>query len=136
MTLPTCMNFGASMVTIYTDHCPLKYIQTMQNKNRKFCRWALELQQFSFNIQHRAGKYNILPDLLSRPSTTMSTLRGCATELCSRIYVQIRTGRCYVTRHCVSSRRFPLQSFMTLPTCMNSLYGGGMLRCSRIVLLL
>src|SRR6218665_2395318 len=26
--------FGASMVTIFTDHCPLKYIQTMQNKNK------------------------------------------------------------------------------------------------------
>src|SRR6218665_2912872 len=64
---------GASMVTIYTDHCPLKYIQTMQNKNQKLCRWALELQQFSFDVQHRAGKDNLLPHLLSRPSMTSST---------------------------------------------------------------
>ena len=65
--------FGASIVTIYTDHCPLKYIQTMQNKNQKLCRWAFEMQQFSFNVQHRAGKDNLLPDMLSRPSMTIST---------------------------------------------------------------
>src|SRR6218665_2212698 len=65
--------FLSSMVTIYTHHCPLKYIQTMQNKNQKLRRWALELQQFSFDVQHRAGKDNLLPDLLSRPSTTSST---------------------------------------------------------------
>jgi transposase InsO family protein len=61
--------FGAQMVTVYTDHSPLQYLQTMRNHNAKLTRWWIELQQYSITIHHRAGKDNILPDLLSRPST-------------------------------------------------------------------
>jgi hypothetical protein len=61
--------FGAQMVTVYTDHSPLQYLQTMRNHNAKLTRWWIELQQFSISILHRAGKDNLLPDLLSRPST-------------------------------------------------------------------
>ena len=60
--------FGAQMVTVYTDHSPLQYLQTMRNHNAKLTRWWIELQQYSITIHHRAGKDNLLPDLLSRPS--------------------------------------------------------------------
>jgi hypothetical protein len=60
--------FGAQMVTVYTDHSPLQYLQTMRNQNAKLTRWCLELQKYSILIRHRAGKDNLLPDLLSRPS--------------------------------------------------------------------
>ena len=58
--------FGMGVVTVYTDHNPLTFLQRMANHNQKLLRWSLELQQYNLNIVHRAGKDNLLPDLLSR----------------------------------------------------------------------
>ena len=58
--------FGTGVVTVYTDHNPLVFLQRMANHNQKLLRWSLELQQYNFNIVHRAGKDNLLADLLSR----------------------------------------------------------------------
>jgi len=60
--------FGTGVVTVYTDHNPLVFLQRMANHNQKLLRWSLELQQYNFNIIHRAGKDNLLADLLSRGS--------------------------------------------------------------------
>ena len=60
--------FGSTVVKVYTDHSPLQFIQKMANHNQKLLRWSLELQQFNLKICHRAGKDNLLPDLLSRPN--------------------------------------------------------------------
>ena len=59
--------FGATPVTVYTDHSPLQFINSMANSNQKLLRWSLELQQYSLDIKHRPGKEHHLPDLLSRP---------------------------------------------------------------------
>ena len=59
--------FGSSHVKVYTDHNPLVFLHKMQNHNQKLLRWSLELQQYSLEIIHRAGKDNCIPDLLSRP---------------------------------------------------------------------
>jgi len=56
------------VVTVYTDHNPLVFLQRMANHNQKLLRWSLELQQYNFNVVHRAGKDNLLADLLSRGS--------------------------------------------------------------------
>jgi len=60
--------FGCSLVTVYTDHSPLQFLSKMSNHNQKLLRWNLELQQYNLMIVHRAGRDNVLPDLLSRPS--------------------------------------------------------------------
>jgi len=59
--------FGSQPTTVYTDHSPLQFIQRMANVNNKLLRWSLELQQYNLHIVHRAGKNNLLPDILSRP---------------------------------------------------------------------
>jgi len=35
-------------------------------KNAKIMRWRLELMQYSYDIEFRAGKHNTAPDTLSR----------------------------------------------------------------------
>ena len=60
--------FGTHVVTVYTDHSPLQFIQRMANHNDKLLRYSLELQQYNIHIVHRSGKQNIIPDILSRPS--------------------------------------------------------------------
>jgi len=66
-------NFGVYFdnkpVTVYSDHSPLQFLHKMANHNQKLLRWALELQQFSMTIVHRPGSKNLIPDILSRPSS-------------------------------------------------------------------
>jgi RNase H-like domain found in reverse transcriptase len=64
--------FGSAPVIVYSDHSPLQFINTMRNFNQKLLRWSLELQQYSLEIRHRPGRFNLLPDLLSRPATEES----------------------------------------------------------------
>jgi hypothetical protein len=47
----------------------IRWFNRMANHNAKLLRWSLELQQYNLTIRHIAGKRNILPDILSRPST-------------------------------------------------------------------
>jgi len=58
--------FGATPVTVYTDHSPLCYIDSMRNHNQKLARWSMELQQYALTVLHRLGRSNLLPDLLRR----------------------------------------------------------------------
>jgi len=60
--------FGSTPVKVYTDHSPLQFLDRMSPHNQKLLRWNLELQQYNFEIIHRAGKNNLLPAILSRPS--------------------------------------------------------------------
>lgn len=53
--------------TIYTDHNPLKFVETMKTKNARLARWSLFLQDKDVNIVHVPGKFNVLADTLSRP---------------------------------------------------------------------
>src|SRR6218665_2346969 len=59
-----------SHVTVFTDHSPLRYIEAMRNHNFKLMRWSLEMQRYCLDVQHRPGKLNLLPNLLSRPASS------------------------------------------------------------------
>ena len=61
--------FGAAPVTVWTDHSPLRYIDSMSYSHAKLMRWSLELQRHTFDVKHKPGKQNLLPDLLSRPAS-------------------------------------------------------------------
>jgi hypothetical protein len=54
-------------VVVYTDHEPLKYINSMATTNQRILRWALELQPYQLIIRHVKGKDNVIADYLSRP---------------------------------------------------------------------
>lgn len=51
-----------------TDHHALTYIFKGAASNSKLARWALRLQEFSFDIVHVPGKENVVPDDMSRRS--------------------------------------------------------------------
>ncbi|XP_069949319.1 tRNA (adenine(58)-N(1))-methyltransferase catalytic subunit TRMT61A isoform X2 [Cherax quadricarinatus] len=56
----------SQVVTVYSDHNPLVYLQAMKNHNTRLMRWALRLQPYNIRIQYIAGKENVLADSLSR----------------------------------------------------------------------
>ena len=53
-------------VTVYTDHNPLKYIESAKMKNAKIQRWALDISAFGCDIQFIRGTENVQADMLSR----------------------------------------------------------------------
>ncbi|CAB0040663.1 unnamed protein product [Trichogramma brassicae] len=52
--------------TVVTDHAALKSLQTAKEPAGRLARWALELQNWSFKIEHRKGVHMKIPDFLSR----------------------------------------------------------------------
>ncbi|GFO14811.1 reverse transcriptase [Plakobranchus ocellatus] len=51
---------------LQTDHKPLAYLRTGSPKNARLMRWALALQEFSFQFVHIPGSENVHADVLSR----------------------------------------------------------------------
>lgn len=64
-----CKNFRSFIegvrFTIITDHASLKW-HNMREPSGKLARWSVRLNQFDFEIVHRKGKLNVVPDALSR----------------------------------------------------------------------
>lgn len=52
--------------TVETDHACLQYLANRKEKKGRLTRWALRLQEFDFQVQHRPGKKNGNADGLSR----------------------------------------------------------------------
>lgn len=51
---------------IITDHSSLKWLMSTKDLSGKLARWSLKLQNYNFTIEHRRGKWNTVPDTLSR----------------------------------------------------------------------
>ena len=53
-------------VLVYSDHRNLQYFNSSRLLNRRQVRWSMYLQEFAFDIVHRAGSLCGAPDALSR----------------------------------------------------------------------
>ena len=51
---------------VWTDHHPLCWLNSRSSKNRRLDRWAIQLQEYLFDIKHTLGKSNCVADCLSR----------------------------------------------------------------------
>jgi len=52
--------------TVVTDHQALRWLQRLDSPSGRLGRWALELQQYRFDIRYRRGHLNRVADALSR----------------------------------------------------------------------
>lgn len=55
--------------TVRTDHRNLVFFQTQQTLVERQRRWFQDLAEFDFTLEHRPGKYMVVPDALSRSLT-------------------------------------------------------------------
>lgn len=65
--------------TVVTDHHSLQWLHNLKDPSGRLARWSIRLQQYDFNIIHRKGKDNIVPDLLSRAVPVISTVNTNVT---------------------------------------------------------
>lgn len=68
---------------VYTDHSALKWFLNLNNPTGRLARWGVRLSAYNFEIRHRRGVENVVPDFLSRstPVTAIdSTLTNRTTD--------------------------------------------------------
>ena len=66
--------------TIETDHQPLSWLDKMKNTNHHLTRWALAVQPYRMELQHRRGSLNKNADGLSRGPLTSIGRVAVTTE--------------------------------------------------------
>jgi transposase len=64
---------------VITDHLSLKWLNSLENPSGRIARWALELQQYVFDVKYRKGKWNVVADTLSRQP--LEALNKVTTEI-------------------------------------------------------
>jgi hypothetical protein len=70
-----CYLENGKRFTVYTDHSALKWFLSLNNPTGRLARWGVRLSVFDFEIKHRRGVDNVIPDALSRavPVSAIST---------------------------------------------------------------
>ncbi|KMQ83753.1 reverse ribonuclease integrase, partial [Lasius niger] len=51
---------------VITDHSSLRWLHNLKNPTGRLARWALELLEYDYTIEHRKGALHHVPDALSR----------------------------------------------------------------------
>lgn len=77
-----CYLENGKTFTVYTDHSALKWFLSLNNPTGRLARWGVRLSSFNFDIKHRRGVDNVIPDALSRavPVSSMVTSNSFATS--------------------------------------------------------
>ena len=86
--------------TVYTDHQALKWLNFVKDTSTRLGRWAIHLQEYQFDIVHKAGRVHKNADVLSRRtyetddtsnlySQSVSSVQVSSPEGTSREYLNV-----------------------------------------------
>jgi hypothetical protein len=64
--------------SVITDHSALRWLNSLSSPSGRLARWAMELQEYSFEVIHRKGVFNVVADALSRLPDSKDTEAGLA----------------------------------------------------------
>ena len=73
--------FGASDLTLVTDHNPLQYFNTQAVLSRRLARWQEFLAQFDYKWEYRTGRNNVADPLSRSPALTLMYYISAMTDL-------------------------------------------------------
>lgn len=65
---------------VYSDNSALKWLEKLSNPSGRLSRWSLYLSSYDFEIRHRPGKLNVVPDVLSRDIASINVPNLIADE--------------------------------------------------------
>lgn len=74
---------------VITDHYSLLWLNRLKDPHGKLARWAVRLQQFTFDLVHRKGKDHVVPDALSR-ATHIELISFDTNETQDRWYLRMK----------------------------------------------
>ena len=49
-----------------TGHANLKWLTSVKPQQSKLALWCLSMSEYDFYIEHKPGRYHVVPDTLSR----------------------------------------------------------------------
>lgn len=78
--------------SVVTDHMSLKWLLTLDNPTGRLARWATLVSQYTFDIIHRKGVLNVVPDALSRMEINLITYNAGLSDTNDRWYRTIFQG--------------------------------------------
>lgn len=78
--------------SIITDHMALKWLLTLNNPSGRLARWSTLISQYTFDIVHRKGSQNVVPDALSRFHVSVITYADGIQNTNDRWYKKIFLG--------------------------------------------
>ena len=68
---------------VHTNHSSLSWLMNVKDPTGRLARWALQLQQYDFDIVYRPGPSNNNADALSRRSYSSTTVSGLSPPMAS-----------------------------------------------------
>src|SRR5436190_161936 len=82
---------------VITDHSSLRWLHNLKNPTGRLARWALELLEYDYTIEHRKGALHHVPDALSRIYEQDNEL--CAVALTNDEWYNTRARNIEATPH-------------------------------------
>lgn len=87
-----CYLENGKTFTVYTDHSALKWFLTLNNPTGRLARWGVRLSSFNFEIKHRRGVDNVIPDALSRAFPVSAISSSDILDSKDQWYMTLRNG--------------------------------------------
>lgn len=78
---------------VVTDHSSLRWLMNQSDLSGRLARWAIKLQGYSFEIEHRKGTENVVADALSRSFEDVDDIAAIDLEVHSEIYLPVHFNR-------------------------------------------